>query len=117
MSIRKVRNGDTWFCDGAYLYWNEKKKSFCLEGIEGEMYRDESILHYLFDKNGLKYCIEEYVKSLKEPQCSECQKDGVLESSFNDNWWISCQCHDTPHFKDPFKAWENWEKYCKGEIK
>ena len=117
MSIRKVEHGETWYCDGAYLWWDDKKGYFRLESIEGEMYRDESALFWAFDENDKEYCFEEYIKPLKEPTCPECQGDGSIDCNNKNEWYVLCKCHDTPYFKNPFKAWENWENYCKGEIK
>ena len=113
MSIKKVEHGDTWFCDGAYLWWDDKKRYFRLESIAGEMYRDESTLLWAFDKNDKEYWIEEYTKP-KEQKCPECQEDGSIDCTNDNEWCVLCKCHETPYFKDPFKAWDNWENYCKG---
>ena len=114
MTIRKIANGETWFCDGCYLWWDKENGYFRLESIEGTLYNNEDELTWVYprDKKAHLWCFTQYTAK-DEPKCPECGNEGVIVNT-NDNYWVTeCSCHDTPIFEDPFDAWKAWEKYCK----
>jgi len=120
MSIRKVEPGDTWYCDGADLAWEEDETGnghFILYSVEGDLYNDEDTFHWGYDKNNKQVGYHCYKDKENEPTCPHCLEPGLLATDikWGISWIIECNCHNTPVFRDPFDAWDAWIKYIKKE--
>lgn len=111
--IRKIEQNETWFCDGVYLEWDTNKELFVLTTVEGDMYRDEDQLHWIYTKERLTPYIE-YITD-DEPICPNCGKKGWFQYTHinKSEYYFGCPCHDTRARTTPEKAWEEWCKWCK----
>lgn len=115
MSIRKIQDNETWFCDSVYLNWSDLISGFVLETIEGSLFRDEDCLHWI-DLNGKLTPYAEYTEPLTEPHCPNCDKPSWFEYYTNEEgkmeFCFCCQCHRTKGYNTPEKAWKGWKRWC-----
>ena len=114
MSIKKIQDGDTVFCDGCYLYWD--KHHFKLESLEGSLYSGNKEFSWVFPRDkSPQWGFFQYTAK-DEPKCPECNENGLVVNTNDNHWFTECACHDTPIKDTPFEAWNEWEKYCENHL-
>lgn len=107
MSIKRLKDGDTMYCNGCYLIIKDGK--VVLDYIEDSLFDDISGSNVIiFDDN--------YYYQTLNLLCPHCHAAGEVCESKTDEFYTTCDCHDTPHKDTPGKAWIEFVKYVNKEI-